>query len=143
MSRRARSARGKIVDFGALAAQNEKTRAVGNVPMNARGDRLDAKGNVKTKVEDIARVTQTLKPQTKQTAVSDPVPVSSQSSRTATSKPVQEPQEEVLDNLSELEQEMSQPEAISKITRTRNDGSKYVEIEYDDGSIETKEVTEE
>ncbi len=43
-----------------------------------------------------------------------------------------------------LEEQFSQePEAISKITRTRDDGTKYVEIEYDDGSIETLEITEE
>jgi hypothetical protein len=34
------------------------------------------------------------------------------------------------------------PEPISKITRTRDDGTKYVEIEYDDGSIETIELKE-
>lgn len=79
MSRSEELARGRIVDLGALAAQNEKTRAVGNVPMNARGDRLDAKGNVKTKVEDIARVTQTVKTTPKETAVSDPVPITSNS----------------------------------------------------------------
>ena len=38
------------------------------------------------------------------------------------------------------EQFTEEPEAISKITRTRTDGTKYVEIEYDDGSIETLEI---
>ena len=43
-----------------------------------------------------------------------------------------------------LEEQFSEtPEAISKITRTRKDGTKYVEIEYDDGSIETLEINEE
>jgi hypothetical protein len=125
MSRSVRSARGRIVDLGALAAQNEKTRAVGNVPMNARGDRLDAKGNVKTKVEDIARVTQTVKTTPKETAVSDPVPITSNS-----------PQEQ--ETIPE-----PGPEIVSKITRTRDDGSQYMEIEYEDGSIETVEVKNE
>jgi hypothetical protein len=35
------------------------------------------------------------------------------------------------------------PEPVSKITRTRDDGTKYVEIEYDDGSVETLELTED
>jgi hypothetical protein len=35
------------------------------------------------------------------------------------------------------------PQPISKITRTREDGSKYMEIEYDDGSIETQEVKDQ
>jgi len=43
----------------------------------------------------------------------------------------------------DLEEQFSQePEPISKITRTRDDGTKYVEIEYDDGSIETVELEE-
>jgi hypothetical protein len=41
-----RTARGKTVDMGALMLQNEKVRAVGNMDVNARGDRIDANGNV-------------------------------------------------------------------------------------------------
>lgn len=41
-----RSAQGKIVDLGALVLQNETTRAVGNMKVNARGDRIDENGNV-------------------------------------------------------------------------------------------------
>ena len=37
-----RSAQGKLVDLGALQLQNEDTRAVGNMPVNARGDLVDA-----------------------------------------------------------------------------------------------------
>jgi hypothetical protein len=33
---------GKVVDLGALVLQNENTRAVGNMSVNARGDRLNA-----------------------------------------------------------------------------------------------------
>ena len=36
-----KSAMGKTVDMGALRLQNEKTRAVGNMKVNARGDLLD------------------------------------------------------------------------------------------------------
>ena len=41
-----RTARGKIVDVGAIRLQNEQTRAVGNMGVNARGDRIDSQGNV-------------------------------------------------------------------------------------------------
>ena len=41
-----RTAQGKVVDLGALEAQNEHVRAVGNMNVNARGDQLDADGNV-------------------------------------------------------------------------------------------------
>ena len=37
-----RSAQGKMVDIGALQLQNEEVRAVGNMPVNARGDLVDA-----------------------------------------------------------------------------------------------------
>lgn len=41
-----RSAMGKSVDMATLAAQNEKTRAVGNMNVNARGDILDSNNRV-------------------------------------------------------------------------------------------------
>jgi hypothetical protein len=37
-----RTAQGKIIDMAALAAKNEKTRAVGNMKVNSRGDTIDA-----------------------------------------------------------------------------------------------------
>ena len=51
-----RTAMGKVVDMAALTARNEKTRAVGNMKVNARGDTIDAHGNIiktaTTKVND-------------------------------------------------------------------------------------------
>ena len=41
-----RSARGKAVDIGALMLQNEHTRAVGNMKVNARGDRINANNEI-------------------------------------------------------------------------------------------------
>lgn len=41
-----RSARGKTLDMGALMSKNERTRAVGNMKVNARGDTIDSNGNV-------------------------------------------------------------------------------------------------
>lgn len=41
-----RSAMGKVVDMSAIVAKNEKVRAVGNMSVNARGDTIDANGNV-------------------------------------------------------------------------------------------------
>ena len=37
-----KSAMGKTVDMGSLLLRNEQTRAVGNMNVNARGDRLDS-----------------------------------------------------------------------------------------------------
>jgi hypothetical protein len=51
-----RTAMGKAVDMSALQARNEKTRAVGNMKVNARGDTIDSHGRiikpVTTKVND-------------------------------------------------------------------------------------------
>ena len=41
-----RSAQGKLVDMNALVAKNQKTRAVGNMSVNARGDSIDSYGRV-------------------------------------------------------------------------------------------------
>jgi hypothetical protein len=41
-----KTSRGKAVDIGALRLQNEHVRAVGNMNVNARGDRIDGEGNV-------------------------------------------------------------------------------------------------
>jgi predicted DNA-binding protein (UPF0251 family) len=41
-----RTAQGKVVDMSQLAAKNERTRAVGNMSVNARGDTIDGQGRV-------------------------------------------------------------------------------------------------
>jgi hypothetical protein len=41
-----RTAMGKVVDMSQLAAKNERSRAVGNMSVNARGDTIDATGKI-------------------------------------------------------------------------------------------------
>jgi len=41
-----RSAQGKMIDMSALAAKNERVRAVGNMKVNARGDTVDDEGKI-------------------------------------------------------------------------------------------------
>ena len=41
-----RTAMGKVVDMGALMLHNENVRAVGNMGVNARGDRVDSHNRV-------------------------------------------------------------------------------------------------
>lgn len=144
MSRGVRTARGVMIDMSAMASKHEKTRAVSNVAMNARGDRLNSDGSVKVSAEDIAVAhhNNTVPPQ--QQPISDTKPIieekPKEASKKQTDKPASTPtpQEPEIPNLEE--QFTQEPEAISKITRTRKDGTKYVEIEYDDGSIETVEL---
>ena len=53
--KRIKTARGKILDMGALATKHEQTRAVSNVPVNARGDIIDNRGNVTVSREEISK----------------------------------------------------------------------------------------
>jgi len=126
--RQIKTARGAIIDMGVLSAKHEKTKAVGNILMNARGDRLNPDGSIKLTAEQMARMDQDRKSTPQTTPVSDPRPVA------ATIQPTQTV------NVPDVELD---PEPVSKITRTRDDGTKYVEIEYDDGTIETIELKEE
>lgn len=41
-----RTAQGKRLDMSMLARRNERTRAVGNMSVNARGDTIDSQGKV-------------------------------------------------------------------------------------------------
>lgn len=52
-----RTAGGKMIDINALISKNEKTRAVGNMKANARGDIIDSQGRVVKTVNE--RVSET------------------------------------------------------------------------------------
>jgi hypothetical protein len=126
--RQIKTARGAVIDMGVLSAKNEKVKAVGNALMNARGDRLNPDGSVKITVEQMARLDHDRRSTPQPTAISDPKPIA----------PTQLKSQKV--DVPDVDLD---PEPISKITRTREDGTKYVEIEYDDGSVETVELKEE
>ena len=46
MSKTYRTAKGQQLDIGSLLLQNENTRAVGNMGVNARGDKINSQGKV-------------------------------------------------------------------------------------------------
>lgn len=51
-----RTAQGKMVDLGRLQLQNENTRAVGNMKVNARGDLVDSQNRpIVNRNEQVAR----------------------------------------------------------------------------------------
>lgn len=55
MGKTYKTAMGKTVDMSAMILANEKTRAVGNMKVNARGDIIDSNNNiVKTKQQQLA-----------------------------------------------------------------------------------------
>ena len=43
-----KTARGKTLNMAQPAAQNEDVRAISNVPINARGDIIDSRGQCKS-----------------------------------------------------------------------------------------------
>jgi hypothetical protein len=54
--KKVKTAKGRVIDMAAMVAANEAQRAVGNVRMNANGDRLDKGGKVVATVQRVARV---------------------------------------------------------------------------------------
>ena len=120
-----RTAKGRIIDMGALAKANETVRAVapGNVNMNARGDRLDASGNVIQTVQAKSRAARdtTSAPEKKKLSDAPGAPAKPAAPKKKAADPIE-------------------PKVVSQQEKTRDDGTKYVEIEYDDGSMDVKEV---
>jgi len=124
--RQVKTAKGKTLDMGALAAQNEETRAISNMPINARGDIIDNRGKVKVAREDISKeFYKNNVPGSDETKVSIKDEI----------KPPAAKKEEP-----ELETKESSEIEVSRIEREREDGSSYYEVEYLDGSIEELEI---
>ncbi len=53
--------RGREFNMSAFVEKHGDTKAVGNVPMNARGDIIDAQGNVKIPTQTISRASSNIK----------------------------------------------------------------------------------
>lgn len=88
-----RTAQGKIVDLGALEVQNEHVRAVGNMNVNARGDKLDANGNViSTRAQQVNR---NLNRNTNATA--GPIPASSRAQKEEDSAAIKAAEQEKIE----------------------------------------------
>ena len=88
-----RTAQGKIVDLGALEVQNEHVRAVGNMNVNARGDKLDADGNIiSTRPQQVNR---NLNRTTN--ATSGPIPTSSRAQKEADDAAVRAAEQEKIE----------------------------------------------
>ena len=117
-----RTAKGRMIDMGALAKANEETRAVspGNVIMNGRGDRLDAGGNVLQTVQAKSRAVRdtTSAPEKRKLSDAPGAPA-----KTVAKKP-----------------EDKAAKVVRRAPKEREDGTHYMEVEYEDGSIEAKEL---
>lgn len=131
-----KTARGRTIDMGALRAKHENTRAISNMPINAKGDIIDSRGKIVVPRETISKE-----------FYKNNVPGS-----TDTKVSIKEDQEEVVKVEEEIE--VTQPPVeeapiasenndevieVSRRQRTREDGSEYWEVEYSDGSMEIEE----
>ena len=123
--RNIRTAKGKKLDMSALAKQHENVRAVSNVSMNARGDRLDAKGNVVKTVRAIAQKQHEIEEPPTMAPISNPTKVEDAVKEAPAEQPIE-------DTINIVNQALKERE---------EDGTFYLEIEYDDGSMETRELT--
>ncbi len=128
--KRVKTAKGQILDMAALASKYEKTRAVSNVDVNARGDIIDNRNQVKVPREKISKEfykNNVPGADTKEVSIKTeekPEPVKA------------EPKEEKV----EQPKKESKPTETKRTTRTREDGTSYHEVEYSDGSMETIEI---
>jgi len=131
-----KTARGRTIDMGVIRAKHENTRAISNMPINAKGDIIDSRGKIVVPRETISKE-----------FYKNNVPGS-----TDTKVSIKEDQEEVVKVEEEIE--VTQPPVeeapiasenndevieVSRRQRTREDGSEYWEVEYSDGSMEIEE----
>lgn len=128
--KRVKTAKGQILDMAALASKYEKTRAVSNVDVNARGDIIDNRNQVKVPREKISKEfykNNVPGADTKEVSIKTeekPEPVKAEPVVKEEPKPKKE----------------SKPTETNRITRTREDGTSYYEVEFSDGSMETIEI---
>ena len=138
-----KTARGRTLDMGALRTKFEETRAVSNVPVNARGDIIDNRGNVTVSRETVSKayykdtvVGVEEKINIKQESVEPDAIVEVQEE--AKEKPAPTPKAEAkpTTKAKEVNTEITE---LSRRQRTRTDGSQYWEVEYSDGSMTTED----
>ena len=140
--RQVKTKRGRILDMGALAAKYEKERAISNVPVNARGDIIDNRGNVKVPQDKILNeyYKNNVPGQTKEVPIKeDESIVEKVETQTPPPAPAPEPEPEPKP---EPKPEPVVEEGVTEIgrrQRAREDGTTYWEIEYSDGSMEIEE----
>jgi len=112
--------------MSAFAEKNGDARAVGNASMNARGDIIDAKGNVKIPTQSISRALSDVKNNdNKSVSLKADETITPVKNTAVTADPVEE----------------VGPQIVSQRKIVTEDGP-AIEIEYDDGSMEVKLITE-
>jgi hypothetical protein len=127
--------RGREFNMSAFAEKNGDTRAVGNSSMNARGDIIDARGNVKIPTQTISRALSDVKNKESKT-------VSLKADETiAPVKNKTVAPDTTVKSTAPVEIEEVGPQIVSQREIETEDGP-AIEIEYDDGSMEVKLIDE-
>ena len=138
-----KTARGRTLDMGALRTKFEETRAVSNVPVNARGDIIDNRGNVTVSRETVSKayykdtvvgVEENIN--IKQESVEPDAIVEVTEEEKEKPAPTPKAEAKPTTKTKEVKTEITE---LSRRQRTRNDGSQYWEIEFSDGSMTTEE----
>jgi len=154
-----RTSKGLPFDMAALAAANDRERAVSNVPRNARGDVIDGKNKIVVHVEDINKEyyktppTESVDVSLKQDPIPEPTPditaeekapepvkeevkpkPKAKAKPKAEPKPAPPPTPKYVGEVYEKHSVEGEVE-ISRNKKTREDGTAYWEIEYSDGSM--------
>ena len=133
--REVKTARGRILNMQALYDANPTTRAVSNVDVNAKGDLLDEHGNVKI---DKGTITAAY-------YEGDPKATKAVSIKKSTDRdPKQKIQPKVKkeEPVVKMDSQPATPAIVNESIKTREDGSRYKEIEYIDGTMEVVELNE-
>ncbi len=130
----AKTALGRTINMAALAAKNETTRAVSNIPVNARGDIIDNRGNVKISKEEIAKQFN----KDMLIGVEETISIKEEDTPKNTKKKNKKNESTIESDVFDMTEDISLDEKVIEVNRslrTREDGSSYHEIEYSDGSM--------
>tara|TARA_B100000809_G_scaffold257328_1_gene298696 strand:+ start:50 stop:451 length:402 start_codon:yes stop_codon:yes gene_type:complete len=114
-----KSARGKKVNMATIVAKGERQRAVSNAPLNARGDIIDSRGEIKVTREHLSKEFY----KNNLPGIEEEISISSSDSDTT----------DVIEEVAIDQEEMITE--VSRTERVRDDGTPFIEVEYSDGSM--------
>jgi len=157
---RVKTTQGQYIDMQSLVAAHEGERAVSNVPINAKGDIIDNRGNVTVTREEIKKeyYTDTIVGDTSTVSISNDfsntdtstseVPAHDTKNQTTNEESTDTPDESTESDTTErpqveatkmapveIDNATGGPIEVNRTLRER-DGKSYYEVEYDDGSFE-------
>ena len=156
-----RTNKGQMLDFDALMIQNEKEIALGNMKVNARGDKLGPGGKVVIPKNKVTSAYYATNPNAvKEVSIKQDPEEAAREAMKEEAKEIekknrairQKHEKQKADELAQ-EAQVSKPveldpvvknqkdadasaEIINDVVREREDGTKYREVEYADGSME-------